>query len=935
LPTGFKALREQKNMSQGEIESRTGTVKQSQLVPRRTLFDYVNQAERNLDENKYCSKAVLRDEASVEEFFVSRLLKDLGYEDSEIKPKTSLQEIAVSRGRKKENFRPDYALVTRDKPRWVVDAKSTQESVDDWSYQTAGYAHGLNQQFSGDNPCPYHAVTNGFAFKVYRWDEAESVLSLEFENFVDDDPKFLALRSLLGATVARRGWRQSTSPPSVKLTKPSMEEVKRLFKSCHDLIWKAEKMNPQPAFVEFTKIMFVKLLEDRKLHDDATLGPLIAADKPIPRDRLVFSSWWIEARESDGVENPVDRILFKKVAEILHDAVVRGKKKPIFSPDERIGLQTGTIKQVVRRLESYNMFSVDEDLNGRLFETFLSATMRGKALGQYFTPRSIVKLMTHLGAPVAARGRIERVIDACCGTGGFLIEVLTEMRNQVRSNQSLTPKEALVLQEKIANQSIFGMDAGSDPPLAKIARINMYLHGDGGSRIYAADGLDKLVRTGVGDDPQAKLELEEIGELLRGSPTEKAMPFDLALTNPPFSMGYSNDLPNEREILQQYALTTFGSQDTSKRRASLRSSIMFIERYAGLLGDSGRLVTVIDDAILNSRKNAYARDFIRDRFIIRAIVSIPSDAFQRVGARVKTSVLYLVKRAEREIGQPDVFMYECQYVGLDDVPMKTRTSKAAKARQNAERESDEVIRAFKLFLAGKKGPWLVSGDLLADRLDVKSCLPRTNDVSDTWRANGLAVVPFSTIFDPITDGALNPGDSPELSFNLLRVRYDGIAEEGEAALGSELTYHEVWRAQANDLVASNIALALGSLCVMPPDLVHCLASSEFTIMRLKDKRFDPWFMWGFLRSSEVRARLLSQSTGLARHRVGWEILKDIPVPFVDEETQKRLGKRLKESVESVRLAEKTRVATVNEMSGLLDLDNEWAVHRLRAAKPPK
>jgi type I restriction enzyme M protein len=912
---------------------RTG--KTRELVPRRTLFDYVNQAEHDVDENKYCNRAVLRDEASVEEFFVSRLLKDLGYEDSEIRPKNTLQEIAISRGRKKENFRPDYAIVTRNKPRWIIDAKSTQEKVDDWSYQTAGYAHGLNQQFSGENPCQYHAVTNGLVLKAYRWDEAESILSLDFENFVDDDPKFLELRSLLGATIARKGWKQTASVPSVKLAKPSVEEVKRLFKSCHDLIWKAEKMNPQPAFVEFTKIMFVKLLEDRKLHDDGMLGPLIAANKPIPKDRLVFSVAWIEAREAEGVESPVDRILFKKVAEILHDAVVRGKKKPIFAPDERIRLQMGTIKQVVSRLESYDMFSIDEDLNGRLFETFLSATMRGQALGQYFTPRSIVKLMTRLGGPVAGRDRIERVIDACCGTGGFLIEVLTEMRNQIKDNQSLTPKEAQDLQEKIANQSIFGIDAGSDPPLAKIARINMYLHGDGGSRIYAADGLDKSVRTGVGDDPRSKLELEELGEMMRGIAKNQTKAFDLALTNPPFSMGYSSALPNEQAILQQYALTTFGAEDTNKRRASLRSSVMFIERYADLLGDGGRLVTVIDDAILNSHKNAYARNFVRKRFIIRAIISIPSDAFQRVGARVKTSILYVVKRAKGETGQPDVFMYECQYVGLDDVPMKTRASKALQARQNAERESDEVVRAFKLFLAGKKGPWLVKGSMLTDRLDVKSCLPRTNDVSDTWRANGLAVVPLSTIFDPVIDGAFNPGDSPELSYTLLRVRYDGIAEEGEAALGSELTYHEVWQAQANDLAASNIALALGSVCVMPPDLVHCLASSEFTIMRLKDKRFDPWFMWGFLRSSEVRARLLSQSTGLARHRVGWEILKDIPVPFVAEETQRRLGRRFRESVETVRLADKTRQATVKEMSGLLDLDNEWAVHRLRAAKPPK
>jgi len=44
----------------------------------------------------------------------------------------------------------------------------------------------------------------------------------------------------------------------------------------------------------------------------------------------------------------------------------------------------------VRRLEHTFLFGIDVDLNGRLFETFLSATMRGKDLGQFFTPRSIV-----------------------------------------------------------------------------------------------------------------------------------------------------------------------------------------------------------------------------------------------------------------------------------------------------------------------------------------------------------------------------------------------------------------------------------------------------------------------------------------------------------------------------------------------------------------
>lgn len=41
----------------------------------------------------------------------------------------------------------------------------------------------------------------------------------------------------------------------------------------------------------------------------------------------------------------------------------------------------------------------------------------------------------------------------------------------------------------MANHCIYGIDAGRDPAIARIARINMYLHGDGGSRVYMADSL--------------------------------------------------------------------------------------------------------------------------------------------------------------------------------------------------------------------------------------------------------------------------------------------------------------------------------------------------------------------------------------------------------------------------------------------------------------
>ncbi len=59
-------------------------------------------------------------------------------------------------------------------------------------------------------------------------------------------------------------------------------------------------------------------------------------------------------------------------------------------------------------LEDVDLHSIDTDLNGRMFETFLNSTLRGKALGQYFTPRSAVKLAVNL-----ARLEVDRDFEKC------------------------------------------------------------------------------------------------------------------------------------------------------------------------------------------------------------------------------------------------------------------------------------------------------------------------------------------------------------------------------------------------------------------------------------------------------------------------------------------------------------------------------------------
>src|SRR5439155_12934550 len=135
---------------------------------------------------------------------------------------------------------------------------------------------------------------------------------------------------------------------------------------------------------------------------------------PVAAADVRFAVHWIEAQEVND-PNPVDALLFRQLVESLETEIAQRKRKRIFEANERLRLSPGTAKRVVKVLEDYYLFGIDEDLNGRMFEAFLAATMRGQALGQYFTPRGIVKMMTriaHLRAGPGKKG-IERVVDAC------------------------------------------------------------------------------------------------------------------------------------------------------------------------------------------------------------------------------------------------------------------------------------------------------------------------------------------------------------------------------------------------------------------------------------------------------------------------------------------------------------------------------------------
>jgi type I restriction enzyme M protein len=896
----------------------------SRAIPRKSLFDGLPADPAT---NLYCNRQDLHNEASVEMFFVNRLLKDLGYRDSQIRPKEAISEIVVAVGSKRVNYKPDYVLTYRSVPRWVLDAKATDESLAKWVPQCSGYCLALNQEYEKKNPVEFFVLTNGILTQVYQWDVGKPLLELSFSDFTIGNPKYEQLRALFTVTSLRRKRKaRLVGKHDFLFKRATPEEAKRVFALCHRAIWKSEVISPIAAFMEFTKLVFIKLWLDRKLREDTSTRELLESSRTmLPRASVTFSTHWIEENEKI-TDNPVNDVLFKQLRDQIERDIAFRKKKRIFDRDETINLRPDTIKAVVRRLEHYDLFGIDEDLNGRLFETFLSATMRGKALGQFFTPRSVVRLMVCMADLCASRARMDTVVDACCGTGGFLIEALSDMRDKIRANRTLTDSGKRELIDRLSNESVYGIDFGKSPPIARIARINMYLHGDGGSRIYFADALDKDLELIKGEEAEVLENIDELRGALAGG-----MAFQVALTNPPFSM--TKELANEAEarILKQYDLALFPG--TARYRSSLRSSAMFVERYRDLLAPGGRLFTVIDDTLLASDQFRYVRNFIRKNFIVRAIVSLPGDAFRRQGARVKTSVLCLEKKITAEDEQPEVFYAFAYHLGVDDLTSRASNEEIAQARRKADAEIDRIASDFIRFLDGDTDVDTVTPDRIQDRLDLKFVVPLEGRFVTKWGRKGIAVKRVEEVVE-VLEEAICPQDYPEREFTLIYVSYEGFCEVSERRKGKEIKPTRMLIVRAGDIVFSNIRATDGAVGIVPEELDGALVSdSSFTVLRCTDQ-VDTVYLWCVLRSHEIRADLMSVSTGTSRYNTAWENANQVKIPWLDRTERDEIAGRLIESWELERRAASLQEAALDRV-GALGVESEDSRKRYEAYRPPK
>lgn len=816
----------------------------------------------------------IHSEAEVETRLLQPLFQDLGYPQTKVIPKKQLPPLVVSAGSRKTTVEADFLLLGGNGyARVVVEAKDPTKSVQDAWGQAAGYALTYNRDKTPDQKIQWLLISNGHITSLYRHDSDSPTITLQLSDFVSGSPPYVSLRSNIKYAAT-----PVIETDGLKFGTLSPDKLNDLFKVCHNLIWKKEKLAPADAFYEFCKFMFIKIREDKKRQLDG--------DKLKPYE-LPLTIAWLDAQKATS-KHPVRDILFKQLCEDLEKSIVNDGKKRIFEPHEKLNLSAETCRELIKKFQEINLSAIDDDLNGRMFEVFLNAAIRGKDLGQFFTPRPLVDFMTRIA--LYDKDDINnppKVIDACCGTAGFLIEVMAYLTSTLRNDTRLNDDQKEAKKEQIQTQCLYGVEANER--VSRIARINMYLHGDGGSHIFHGDGLD--------NDPTPSEDMSDEREREVKDHADKIKPdlFDIVLTNPPFSMSYSRENDDEERILRQLEI--------AEGLASVKSNVMFLQRYYDILKPDGEMLIVIDDTVLNGSTRHDVRKWILERFVVLGVHSMPFNAFFKARANIKTSVLHLRKKSDPNETQGHVFMSISNNIGhdnaLNDTPERNNLTDILNTYFEWKRTGvlNPVVKENQDRDENLECPeqiWLTSPSrFTAERFDAFFYAP---DLDNTYKEmdeldkKGHIKVAGTSQFE--LKRKLTRADKQQLKDDETKLKYIEIGDVTRyglitssivGTLGELPTRGEYLMNEGDILMALNNS-SRGTVVMVPKEFDNGICTSGFLVIKPKSAE-EAALLWYALRSEYCRKQVyyLAQTASQPELKdEAWRKYFKIPLPTGQE-----------------------------------------------------
>lgn len=440
------------------------------------------------------------------------------------------------------------------------------------------------------------------------------------------------------------------------------DEFTKTLRACHSIIRNNDKLSPEAAFDEISKLLFMKIRFERDNKGMKVFTKQEYLDAAQNHEKNVRPG----LKGTDLYALSYMQFLFRTTKEFFKD-------DRLFDDKDEINIRENSFIQILEKLETFNLSDTQDDVKGIAFEEFLGTTFRGE-LGQFFTPRTIVDFMTEILDPQEG----EVICDPTCGSGGFLIKAFEYVREkieadirskkdslrlsiegndydalpedkQVKISHSIDKMQAALNTEldtgiegsrmyQLSRNCIYGTDA--NPRMARTSKMNMIMHGDGHGGVHHHDGL--LNVNGIFEER-----------------------FDVILTNPPFGQNVDRgqliseaDKFTDEEMKKKYKKKYGAAYDEALKQVddnigesllslydlgntSTLTEVLFMERCLRLLKKGGRMGMVLPEGVLNNKNLQAVREYFEGKAKIILICSIPQDVFIAAGATVKPSLVFM------------------------------------------------------------------------------------------------------------------------------------------------------------------------------------------------------------------------------------------------------------------------------------------------------
>ena len=684
----------------------------------------------------------------------------------------------------------------------------------------------------------------------------------------------------------------------------SKDKFLKTLTRCHNIIRNVDKLSPEAAFDEISKILFIKMLYERDAKDE-----LVYSKDKFLKDELLYNG------DVDYIQH-----LFNEVKETY-------STDGLFDSEDKIRIRRESFLLILEELSSVELYDTSDDIKGIAFELFLGKTFRGE-LGQFFTPRTIVNYMVE----VLNVKEGDKVCDPCCGSGGFLIKAFEHVQNQIdqdihkqitvlMDNQSLADSEKqykinTLLSEcdktkegsryhKLCHDYFFGVDANAR--MARTSKMNMIMHGDGHVGVYLHDGLINV--GGVYDNN-----------------------FDVILINPPFGAHVekdmritSSDIPIDREKVLYEEL--FGSEYISKVYTPIKeyaqeigkdkkigkrilelyqinnnsTEILFIERCINLLKPGKRAGIVLPEGVLDNPALDRVRRFIESRAKILNITSIPADVFLSSGANIKPSLVFIEKFKDGEIPEKDYLL------------SVTKVNDAGISSTGLPSNNEELPIAAKEVVS-----WL-SGEVLSNMIYTK--IVNRSDLS-SWSVKPIfdtTSINYNPLYKRVRIGnvvSLNKDIicvEPNIEYTRLTVKlFNKGIQERDTVIGALIGTKRQTRVKGGQFIISKIDGKSAAFGIVDSSLEGAIVTPDFLVYDIDKTQILPEYLELVLTNDAILNQFSNSSSGTTgRRRLSQKVFENtlIALPSIDEQrnllaeileirkTQKSLDEQMQKNIE--------------------------------------